>query len=262
MVHVEKAGPVLRLTLDRPDHQNAFNYEEIVQLTDTLSTAASERDVRVVVIEGSGEDFSVGEDWADMGAWPARYSNRHHKGLQADVPVPQQELLRKLWRLPRPTVAVIRGSAVGFGLDLACACDVRIIADDARIGDPRICDGVVASTGITYLLPRLIGLSQAARILMLGEVIDGKEAQRIGLAYRAVPSAELGAEAELLIAKLATMATRSYALIKRQIIEQLDLDHDMALLHSLAIRQTHVIEDQREGLQAFREKRSPVFSGR
>lgn len=262
MIDVVNDRGICQITLDRPEAGNIVDYEAIVQVLDVLEEAAPDPEVRVVAVRAAGADFCLGEDEQSMGEWPDRFRDRLHRGTWAEAPIPQQELLSRLWRLPKPTVAVVRGAALGFGLDLSCACDVRLVANDARFGDPRVTNGFPIATGITYLLPRLIGLSQAERILLLGDVIDGKEAERIGLAYRAVDASMLDAMADSLLEKIAGMATRSYALIKRQILEQLDLDHDTALLHSLAIRQTHVIEDQQEGMRAFREKRQPVFAGR
>lgn len=239
-----------------------LDYPAICELLDAIEVAGHDPAVRVVALMGGSVDFCIGTRDSAMGEWPTRFQDRLHRGSIAEAPIPQQELLKVLWRLPRPTVAVVRGRAFGFGLDLACACDVRLVQRDALFGDPRLAAGALPSTGITYLLPRLIGLSQAMRLLLLGDIIDGDEAERIGLVYRSIGREKMGDSSRELLESIASMATRSYSLIKRQILEQLDLDHETALLHSLAIRQTHVIHDQEEGMRAFREKRAPSFSGR
>jgi enoyl-CoA hydratase/carnithine racemase len=130
------------------------------------------------------------------------------------------------------------------------------------LGDPRILQARHNTTGLTYILPRLIGQSQAVRLLLLGEPITGTEAERIGLAYKAFPPEMLGAEADQIIKEISEMPTRAYAVIKQQILDELDMPYDTALMHSFAIRQTNVIEDLKEGMEAFRQKRKPRFKGR
>jgi len=197
-----------------------------------------------------------------MGQWPQEYAHRRPGGSHGEAPIPQQELLRLLRRLPKPTIAVMHGSVLGVGLDLACACDIRVCTEDTILGDPRILQARYSATGITYVLPRLIGQSQAVRLLLLGEQIDGREAERIGLVYRAYPAQQFPGEVEKLLQQVASMATRSYAIIKQQILDELDMPYETALMHSMAIRQTNVIQDRVEGIRAFLEKRPPKYEGR
>lgn len=260
----ERDGGILRLTLARPEAGNALTYPMMTALTAHLAAAGDGPEVRCVVVCGQGADFCTGDSplAEERGAWPAALAHRRPGGAHGAAPLPEQVLVRTLRALPKPVIAVVQGRALGLGLDIACACDIRLVAADASFGDPRVTQGRHAATGITYVLPRLIGLSQAMRLSLLGEQIDGAEAERIGLAYRAVPPAELEAEAGKLAQTVAAMATRSYAVIKQQIREQLDLPYEMALLHSLAVRQTNVIEDRAEGQRAFAEKRAPRYTGR
>lgn len=197
-----------------------------------------------------------------MGPWPEEYRHRRPGGPHGPAPIPQQDLLKLVRSLPKPTIALMRGQVLGLGLDLACVCDIRLCTDDAVIGDPRILQARHNSTGLTYILPRLIGQSQAMQLLLLGESINGSEAERIGLVYRSFKLEEFASQTEKLIAQVTTMATRSYAIIKQQIIEELDMPYDTALMHSFAIRQTNIIEDKDEGILAFIEKRKPSFRGR
>ena len=255
-------GGVLRLHIARPERGNTLTYPMLAALTAHARAAAEDWDVRAVVIQGDGDDFCTGDDPEDMGTWPEGMGHRRPGGEHGAPPLPEQELLRTLRSRPKPVIAVIRGRALGLGLDLACACDIRLCAEDAVFADPRVGQARHAATGITHVLPRLIGQSQAMRLLLLGDQIDGREAARIGLAYRAVPAQELNTEAEKLVAEVAAMATRSYAIIKQQILDELDMPYDAALMHSLAIRQTNVIEDRAEGQRAFAEKRPPRYTGR
>ncbi|MBW2091981.1 MAG: enoyl-CoA hydratase/isomerase family protein [Deltaproteobacteria bacterium] len=259
---VKRDGGVLRLQLNRPDRHNVMNYEMIMAAKQVLGRVGEDWDIRAVVFEGKGEDFCAGDDPEDMGPWPDEYKHRFPRGSHGPAPIPQQDLLKLIRELPKPTIALMCGKALGLGLDLACVCDIRLCASDSVIGDPRILQARHNTTGLTYILPRLIGQSQAMRLLLLGEFISGTEAERIGLVYRSFAPEEFSDEAEKMIAQVTTMATRSYAVIKQQIIKQLDMPYETALMHSFAVRQTNIIEDTNEGIQAFIEKRKPNYTVR
>lgn len=255
-------GGVLRLKLNRPDQSNALTYDMIMTALEQVRRAGEDWDVRVVVFDGAGNDFCIGDDPDDMGKWPETLSHRHPGGAHGPGPIAHQALFKAIRALPKPVVSLIRGRAMDAGLDLACVTDIRLATDDAVMADTRVLKAQHAATGLTYILPRLIGQSLAMGMLLTGKQIGGREAERIGLVYSAFASDVFAEESEAIIAGLATMPTRSYALIKQQIIDQLDMPYPTALMHSLAVRQTNVIEDISEGMMAFREKRKPEFKGR
>jgi 2-(1,2-epoxy-1,2-dihydrophenyl)acetyl-CoA isomerase len=259
---VEEKNGLLYLGLNRPGVGNALNYELIVAMRRIVEQAGRDWNVRGVVFEGVGSDFCVGENRDDLGPWPAEYSHRRPGGSHGPGPIPEQDLLRTVRSLPKPTIAVLHGRVLGVGLDLACVCDIRVCTHQTMFGDPRVLEADYAATGLTYVLPRLIGQSQAMRLLLLGETIGGEEAERIGLVYRSFPEPAFDAEARALLARIAEMPTRSYAMLKQQIVDELDMPYATALMYSLAVRQTNVIEDLAEGMAAFREKRKPKFRGR
>ena len=251
------SGGRLTLRFDDGD-ENRIDYAVLEALTSVCRAAADDPEVRVLALTGSRGIFSAGAA-VDMGSWPDRFGHRRPEGSHGPAPLPEQDALRALRSLMKPTVAVLEGAVSGLALDLACVCDLRLALPDTRIRDPRVADGTAASTGIAYVLPRLIGQSQAMRILLLGETLDAAEAVRIRLAHRIVDTRE---EAETAIATIADMPTRAWEVHKMQVLGQLDLDFESAMVHSLGVRQTHVIEDRAEGVQAWRERREPRFTGR
>ncbi len=259
---VSLADGRLEIAFDRPEAGNLINYAMLETLTAVCAEAQHDDSVRVVVLRGRGDTFSAGDDWEDMGEWPERLRSRRPEGGHGPGPIPEQDALGALRDLVKPTLAVIHGRAFGLAMDLACVCDLRIASKSAKIGDPRIHQGRAASTGISYVLPRLIGQSQAMRILLLGETLSAEEARRIQLIHRVIDDSDLDREAEALIAQVAALPTRSWEVHKKQILPQLDLAFDAAMMHCLGVRQTHVIEDVAEGRLAFQERRKPEFKGR
>ena len=237
---------------------NRIDYAMLEALASLCRAAGDNPAVRVLALTGSNGLFSAGAA-ADMGPWPDRFAHRKPAGGHGPAPLPEQDALRALRALMKPTVAILEGTAQGLALDLACVCDLRLALPDARMCDRRVATGTAASTGIAYVLPRLIGQSQATRILLLGETLDAREALRIRLIHQIVETREA---ADAVVANIATMPTRAWEVHKMQVLGQLDLDFESAMVHSLGIRQTHVIEDRIEGVQAWRERREPRFTGR
>ena len=256
------SGGVLRLTLNRPKESNALTYAMMKEMHGLLTTAAEDWDIRAIVLEAKGNDFCVGEDRETMGEIPGEIRHRIPGGLHGPAPVLQQSVLKALRQMQKPTICLLTGNIRDAGLDLICATDIRLASANVTIADTRVRNARFSATGLTYILPRLIGQSQAMRILLKGDLIKAAEAERIGLVYAVFEKETFDEKSEELISELAQMPTRAYGLIKQQIQEQLDLPYDAALMHSLAVRQTNVIEDIAEGGKAFREKRKPNFRGR
>jgi enoyl-CoA hydratase/carnithine racemase len=258
-VIVRREPPIVRISLNRPERRNALNYGVIDQLLDALEPLQDDDDCRVVVISGEGSGFCSGDDMGGMG----EPTGDRWKGTKAATAVlPQQALIRTLRTLPRPVVASIHGYALGMGLDMALACDIRICTETAELGDPRTDRALYAATGITYQLPRIVGYGRALAMMLLAERLSGKEAEHIGLVYRAVPDEELKPAVETIVARLAKAATKSIAVIKEQMAEQLDLTYELSARHSVSVRSSYILEDMQEGIRAFFEKRPPRFTGR
>lgn len=254
MIDIRTAGSVTRIGL----RGEPIDYAALESLRVCVEAAAADPAVRALVLDCQ----SGGDAWPDMGEWPARLAHRRPGGSHGPGPLPEQDAIKALRGFMKPSLALLRGEVLGLALDLACVCDVRLASSDALIGDPRIHQGRSPATGITYLLPKLIGQSQAMRLLLLGETVDALEAMRIHLVHEVVDADAFDVRADALAAKLAAMPTRAWEVHKLQVLPQLDLPFDAAMVHSLGIRQTHVIEDRIEGMKAWRERRDPAFTGR
>ena len=261
-IQISQDRTCLKIELDRPDQGNRLTYEMVLSIRDAARHANTNDDIRVVVISSSSNGFCAGEDRNDLGDWPNEFSGRGPLGSHGLPPLPQQEMISALRSCQKPTVTLLTGNVTGLGLDIAAACDHRIATETTIVSDGRVQNAEHVATGITHILPRLIGLSQATRILLLGDELTATEARRIGLIHEVYPDNDFTVEADRFVDKISALATRSYSIIKEQTIEQLDMPYEWALKHSLAIRQTNVIEDRSEAAAAFKQKREPKFSGR
>jgi len=165
-------------------------------------------------------------------------------------------------RLKQPVIAAIRGDAIGIGLELALACDIRIGTEDAFFGLPQVCEGVIPSDGGTQRLPRLIGQSRAMQMILTGESIDAGEAHRIGLINRVVPSDSLMQSASEITREMATKSPLSLSYAKEALYSAGDLTLDQGLNKELDLYLLlHSTQDRTEGITAFTERRKPGFKG-
>lgn len=253
MLEVRKQDAITTLAL-----RGLLDYAATEAIRDAVREADADDGVRLLVLDCD----SAGDAWPNMGDWPERLRHRRPAGAHGPGPLPEQDATKALRAFMKPTLALLRGQTLGLALDFACACDLRLASADAEIGDPRIRQGRAAATGIAYLLPKLVGQAHAMRVLLLGEALDAAEAKRIGLVHKVAPADGFDERAAALAAEIATLPTRAWAVHKLQVLPQLDLPFEAAMVHSLGVRQTHVIEDRAEGMRAWRERRAPKFTGR
>jgi 2-(1,2-epoxy-1,2-dihydrophenyl)acetyl-CoA isomerase len=253
----EKQDGIVFITLNRPEKLNALTNRMIDDALKGLEKASFDPEVRVVVFRGNGRAFCTGDDLSGMGDYPRPIPPGSTPHTEY-----QHRLVRTVHFLRRPVIASVHGFCLGMGHDLAMACDLRIAAEGAQFGEPRIRRGMHIATGGTYLLPRLVGLPKALEMLLFGEFVDAQEAQRIGLVHRVVPADRLADATLELARRLAAGPTKAYAVLKAQVYREFDMDLDDAFHDMLHYRFTEHIEDREEGVKAFLEKREPRFTGR
>jgi enoyl-CoA hydratase len=243
------------LTLNRPAARNALNAEVLRLLRLVAAEAGADETVRAVVITGAGERaFCAGADIRGMSEMSAAGA-REWAGLGHAV-------FRSLELLPKPVIAAVNGTAVGGGLELALACDLRVLAENAQLGQPEIKLGMIPGWGGTQRLPRLAGMTLAREMVLTGELVGAEQALRAGLANRVVPAPDVLPTALTLAARFSALPPLALGYAKQALVGGQDgsLEDALALEVDLFVR-AFATADRAEGLAAFLDKRSPAFKG-
>ncbi len=254
MIRVER-GELTTLELDNQP-LNLVTAEMTRQLDTALDALAADDEIRAVIVAGAGERaFCAGSDVKEF----EQLSRRVAQGKL----LLEKLVYRKLAELPMPTIAAIDADALGGGLELALCCDIRIAAQAARLGMPEVRLGVIPGSGGTQRLPRVVGLARAKEMILVGELIDAPEAERIGLVNRVVPPGRARATALEMGSSIAARGPLAVREAKRLLDHALDLDLDAGLAAELdASHRVFSSQDMLEGARAFFEKRPPTFTGR
>jgi enoyl-CoA hydratase/carnithine racemase len=251
------------ITLNRPEARNALSDHLTPALRTMIRTCGEDPNVGVLLITGAGTAFCAGGDVKGMGAnRSAAKQAMSFDDKVADLQERQRLLTGALVSVRKPTIAALPGAAAGAGLAIAMACDIRIAAESAFVTTGYLRVGLSGDYGIAWLLTRLVGTSRARELMFTGEKVDAKRAESIGLVNRVVPDAKLRDEAFALAKSIAEGPTIALRYMKDNLDEALAFDFATARDHeAVRLIRTAATADHREAVQAFVEKRKPVFKG-
>ena len=249
---------IATLTLNRPDKLNALSREMTEALILIIERLAEDGDVRCVVVTGARRGFCAGGDVAGMASGETLLGGDPVARLRRG-----EETSRLLHEMPKPTIAMVNGAAAGAGLSIALACDIRIAGESARFGTAFVRVGFSGDYGGTWMLQRLVGPGKARELYFTGDLIDAREAERIGLVNRVVPDDQLASETRALAERIAKGPPIALAHMKQNM--NLGLVSDFSTLldaEAEGMIMTGATEDHRGAAKAFLKKRPPTFHGR
>ena len=244
------------ITLNRPEVMNALNNEMLDELESILKKIEGNDKLRVVIITGQEKCFCAGADIREIKKCTSLLEV-HNFSSKA------QRVINFLEILTKPVIAAISGAALGGGCEMSLACDLRIAANNAVFGQPEINIGIIPGAGGTQRLPRIIGLTKAKELLFTGGIIKADEALRIGLLNKIVPIKDLMNEAKNMALMIAEKSPVAIKITKMCLTEGLQMNLSQTLAYELrCVEFLFSTEDQKEGMNAFIEKRKPQFRGR
>jgi enoyl-CoA hydratase/carnithine racemase len=254
LVETEDRGPVRHVILNRPEKRNALNGEVCTELLAALRDAADDTTVRVVVVRGNGPMFSSGMDFDALGALAAE--PEHLRAFRREI--------LAAWNLaeemPKPTIAQIHGGCIGGAMELAIACDLRVMAADAVMGLVETRVGLIPDVGGSSRLPALVGVGRAKEMILTSKLVGAEEAERIGLVNRVAPADELDAATEALCTELLACSPTAIGLAKRVIDAAAKPALALTLEQEVTAQQVCAAsEDFAEGARALAERRAPQF---
>ena len=266
----EKDGQIAFLTLNRPETFNAFSVPMLKKWVASLKDAQEDPEVRVIVLRGnekafctggdvkamlSGEGFMAGDENIEFWGPKALHRKNALWKLIHQVPLTMESI-------DKPVIASIDGVALGAGLDMALMCDIRIASDTAKFSTGYVKMGLVPGDGGAYFLPRVIGLSRALELLLTGEFFDAEKALAYGVVNRIVPSKDLESETLKIAKQISDNPPVSIQIIKRAVYQSLNCNLRMHLdYRSSQMAIVSELNDHKEGINAFKEKRPPIFRG-
>lgn len=253
LVNAKVENGIARVELNRPKALNALNNQILDELDECLEDLKNDNNVRALVITGAGDKaFVAGADIGEMKEMsPKKAKEFSSKG---------QDLLMKIEKFPVPTIAMVNGFALGGGTELAIACDIRIASDNAVFGTPEITLGVLPGFGGTNRLTRILGEALAKELMFTGRNMKAEEARERGIVNKVVSQDELEGEVEKLAGKIASMSGPVMEVLKELSTKQLEVSAEQGMmLESNAFSICFTTEDQKEGMDAFLNKRKPEF---
>lgn len=252
---IEKTDSILRLTLNRPESLNAFSPDMILGITNALSKAQKDEEVRAIVLSGAGRSFSAGGDVKTMGLANSIQVYEHIGRLN--------ECILTMKATEKPIIAAIHGFAAGAGVNLALASDLIVAAEDSKFALSFSRVGLISDGGGSYFLPRLIGPHLAKEFFFSAEPIPARRLYELGVVNRLVAPEKLQEETTKLATRYANGPGKAYGMMKKLIDHSLTASLE-EILEQERITQTMMVttEDHQEGVAAFKDKRKPVFKGK
>ena len=258
---LEKKEGIATITLNRPDKLNAWSSQMSQEFGNALRDIDNDDNVRVVVITGAGRAFCAG---ADLGGFDAAIKAELSPARRVRDETKRDVLgSTDIRRMPIPFIAAINGHAVGVGLTLTLACDIRIASDRAKLGAIFARVGLIPEFGSTYNLPQIVGIAKACELVFTGKIIDAAEAEKIGLVNQMVPHDELMTATMELARNIAHMPPFAVQMAKLSLYQGLDSTlQTQAIWERFVQNYLKYTEDHAEAVRAFLEKREPVFKGK
>jgi enoyl-CoA hydratase len=261
----EAEGSVATIRLNRPSRMNALVEEMYLDIQEALNRVRSDEDIRVVILTGSAlkkdgvekQAFCAGADLKKHSAGERTREQKRAYILLA------HETTRRIYELPKPVIAAVNGPARGAGAEMAVSCDFIFMAEDATLAFPETGLGTFVGGGVTYHLPRIVGLAKAKDLIYSGRILDGREALAMGLASRCFPLDRLMEQSMAFARALADKAPLAMMLAKQHLQHSPGLNLDTALhMEAEAILSCMETEDWLEGIRAFAQRRKPIFKGK
>ena len=246
---------VARITLNRPDKLNSFNREMALEMQACLDESASLHEVRAVLITGAGKGFCAGQDLSEMidpaGPTMAQILSEHYNPI-----------IKKIRNMAKPVIAAVNGVAAGAGANIALCCDIVVARQSASFVQAFSKIGLIPDSGGTYFLPRLIGWQKASALMMTGDKVSAIEAEKMGMIYQVIPDDLFNEKIEQLAIQMASMPTHGLALTKHALNYSFDANYETQLeLEDKLQQEAALTLDYREGVEAFMQKRVPLFTG-
>jgi len=256
MILFEKIDAIGKTTLNRPEKYNSFVREMALALQNILNDCANDDSIRCILITGSGKAFCAGQDLKEA-------TDPEAPEIEQIVREHYNPIIRKIREIEKPVIAAVNGIAAGAGANVALACDIVVAGKSANFIQAFSKIGLIPDSGGTYFLPRLIGLPKATALMMTGESISAEKAEKMGMIYAVYEDTEFESKSLQLAKSISEMPTKGLGYTKRLLThslnnsldEQLDLEAETQALSAKS-------EDHKEGVQAFLEKRPPVFTGK
>ena len=244
------------IRLNRPEKLNAFDRGMSLSLQQALDQCRNDDGIRAIMLTGEGKAFSAGQDLGEV-------IKKDGPGMEKILSEHYNPIIQRIRDLEKPVVAAVNGVAAGAGANIALSCDIVVASESASFIQAFSKIGLIPDSGGTYFLPRLIGFQKASALMMLGDKISASEAERLGMIYRMFPDASFITEARRIIKQLSEMPTRGLALTKIALNASLNhrLEEQLALEDQLQQQAVRTL-DFDEGVNAFLEKRKPLFIGK